>query len=124
MNLGAYIDFTNRGAFLYSAFENMYSSKFCGSKAADYCGTVSNCIFVLLSSTDVEETLSGFDQVFRRLFKKISSSTSNVKLMTILVKQDDSSSNLFNEKDSDQLLLRLNEIWSDINSEMTVSLNF
>lgn len=57
---------------LCPSYQTMYHSqnKFCGAKAIDYCGSVSSQVCILLPVLDIEESLAGYDQIFRRLFLK------------------------------------------------------
>ena len=114
------MDLNDRGAFLYTAFESMYSAKFCGSKAADYCGSVSNCVFVLLSGKDSTETLNGYDQLFRRMLTKIHASASPVRSLTFFVKLEGPSggaSGVDIGGVTQEITRRLNEIWVDLTGE-------
>jgi len=47
----------------------MYSNKFCGSKAADFCGAISDTIVLVVSLSELTESLSGHDQALRRIIK-------------------------------------------------------
>ena len=110
----------DRGAFLYTAFESMYSSKFCGSKAADYCSTVSNCVFILLSGKDASETLNGYDQLFRRMLSKLHSSVSTIRSITFFVKLEGPSgtaSNVDIGGVTQDITKRLNDIWTDMTGD-------
>ena len=48
----------------------MFSKACCGSKIADFCGTISDNICVGLPAADINECLTSFDQIFRRLLLK------------------------------------------------------
>ena len=114
------MDLNDRGAFLYTAFESMYSAKFCGSKAADYCGSVANCVFVLLSGKDSSETLNGYDQLFRRMLTKIHASSSPVRSLTFFVKLEGPSggaSGVDIGGVTQEITRRLNDIWVDLTGE-------
>jgi hypothetical protein len=111
--IGLCVDMGSHGAFLFTAFDSMFSPKFCGSKAADFCGSVSNSVFVLLTAKDVTETLNGYDQIFRRIIKKVISASSPVQSITFLVKYESVSS----EDISKEIKDRLAEIWSDMSGD-------
>lgn len=120
--VGLHLDLNDRGAFLYAAFESMYSPKFCGSKAADYCSTVSNFMFILLSGKDASETLNGYDQLFRRMLTKIHNSLSTVRSITFFVKLEGPSGTVSNVDIgavTQDITKRLNEIWADLTGDGT-----
>mmetsp|Transcript_30916 Transcript_30916/g.29529 ORF Transcript_30916/g.29529 Transcript_30916/m.29529 type:complete len:544 (-) Transcript_30916:32-1663(-) len=111
---GLCLDMNERGAFVYTAFDNMYSTKFCGSKAADFCGSISNSLCILLSARDVTETLNGYDQIFRRVLKKVmDSSMQSLTSLTILVSNEGTSEEE-KEEVSVEINNRLSEIWKDL----------
>jgi hypothetical protein len=98
----------------------MYSSKFCGSKAADYCSTVSNCVFILLSGKDASETLNGYDQLFRRMLTKINNSLSTVRSITFFVKLEGPSGTVSSVDIgavTQDITNRLNDIWADLTGD-------
>lgn len=68
---GVYLDVNDNNAVLFSVFDTMYSTKFCGSKAADYSVDVCNNVVIGLSAIDLEDVLIGYDQVFRRILNKM-----------------------------------------------------
>lgn len=109
---------SDRAAFLYTAFDSMFSAKFCGSKAADFCGSTSNGLCLLMSAKDVTETLTGYDQIFRRVMKKLQAGASPVQSILFLVKSDsgsaDNSDGITNE-----IKTRISEIWSDYDGQVS-----
>lgn len=111
---GLCLDMNERGAYVYTAFDNMYSTKFCGSKAADFCGSVSNSLCILLSAQDVTETLNGYDQIFRRVLKKVmDSSMQSLMSLTVLVNYE-AGSQVDKEEVSVEISSRLSDIWNDL----------
>lgn len=114
------MDISDRGAFLFTAFDSMFSTKFCGSRAADFCGSVSNNLCLLMSAKDVTETLTGYDQIFRRVMKKLHSGVSPVQTLAILVNFD-SGSMKNSETISSEISQRLSEIWSDVSNDGQVT---
>lgn len=101
------------GAFLYASFSSMFSTKFCGSKAADFCGAVSSSIYILVSAKDLAETLNGHDQIFRRIIKKLQVNGSPLKSINFMVKVE-SGDNVAPEMFSAHIQERLSEIWDDM----------
>jgi hypothetical protein len=116
------LDISDRGAFLFTAFDSMFSTKFCGSRAADFCGSVSNNLCLLMSAKDVTETLTGYDQIFRRVMKKLQSGASPVSTLAILVNFD-SGSVENSEALSNEINGRLSEIWNDISNDGQVKVH-
>ena len=55
---------------LYSSFDKMYSSKFCGCKAVDYYLQLPGKVCVVVKSVDLDSVLVGCDQIFRRLLQQ------------------------------------------------------
>ena len=55
---------------LYSSFDKIYSSKFCGCKAVDYYLQLPGKVCVAVKSADLESVLVGCDQIFRRLLQQ------------------------------------------------------
>ena len=113
--IGLCLDTSDRGAFLYASFDSMFSSEFCGSKAADVCSSVSSSVYVLVSSKDLTETLLGHDQIFRRILKKIDINSSPIQSIVVLVKTEAGVSSV-----SDEVQNRLSDIWNDINGNEQV----
>ena len=99
----------------------MYSSKFCGSKAADFCGAVSSNIYILVSAKDLTETLDGHDQIFRRIIKKLQINGSPLNSIDFILKVESGDSTVSNQF-SAEILDRLSEIWNDIAGSEQVSL--
>ena len=115
--IGLCLDMSDRAAFLYTAFDSMFSAKFCGSKAADFCGSTSNGLCFLMSAKDVTETLTGYDQIFRRVMKKLQAGASPVQSILFLVKSDSGSA----EPDTlitNEIKTRMSEIWSDYDGQV------
>ena len=116
--VGLCLDMSDRAAFLYTAFDSMFSAKFCGSKAADFCGSTSNGLCLLMSAKDVTETLTGYDQIFRRVMKKLQAGASPVQSILFLVKSDSGSAD-----NSDAIAIeiktRMSEIWSDYDGHVS-----
>ena len=109
---------SDRAAFLYTAFDSMFSAKFCGSKAADFCGSTSNGLCFLLSAKDVTETLTGYDQIFRRVMKKLQAGASPVQNILFFVKSDTGSADI-SEALSSEIKARMSEIWSDYDGQVS-----
>jgi hypothetical protein len=109
---------SDRAAFLYTAFDSMFSAKFCGSKAADFCGSTSNGLCLLMSAKDVTETLTGYDQIFRRVMKKLQAGASPVQSILFLVKSDSGSADN-SEAITNEIKTRMSEIWSDYDGQVS-----
>jgi hypothetical protein len=116
MRSGLCLDMSDRAAFLYTAFDSMFSSKFCGSRAADFCGSVSNGICMLISAKDVTETLTGYDQIFRRVLKKLQAGATPIQKIAFLVNFEAGSENSADEI-SKEISDRLSQIWGDFSSD-------
>lgn len=54
---------------LFVGFDRMYSDKFCGSKAIDFCKNLSSKVCVVMNSNELDSALVGYDQIFRRYLK-------------------------------------------------------
>lgn len=117
---GLCLDMSDRAAFLYTAFDSMFSSKFCGSRAADFCGSVSNGICMLISAKDVTETLNGYDQIFRRVLKKLQAGSTPIQKIAFLVNFEAGSVNGADEI-SKEISDRLSQIWGDFASDGQVT---
>jgi hypothetical protein len=109
---------SDRAAFLYTAFDSMFSAKFCGSKAADFCGSTSNGLCLLMSAKDVTETLTGYDQIFRRVMKKLQAGASPVQSILFLVKSDSGSADN-SDAITNEIKTRMSEIWSDYDGQVS-----
>lgn len=105
------MDCTALGGFLHVSFEEMYSTKLCGSKAADFCGTTSNCIALLMSAKDLSATLDGYDQILRRVLKKIVVGASPVQSIVFLVK---GSGSFATEAVERLISSKVSDIWTDL----------
>jgi hypothetical protein len=114
-SIGINLDCTGQGGFLHVSFEEMYSTKFCGSKAADFCGATSNCVAILVSSKDLSETLDGYDQILRRVLKKVAVGASPVQSIVFLV---ESNGMIAAETAENLISTKVGEIWADLTSEV------
>ena len=115
------MDMSDRAAFLYTAFDSMFSSNYCGSRAADLCGSSSNALCLLVSAKDVTETLIGYDQIFRRIMKKLQAGVSPIQTIAFLVNYD-AGSVQDSEEVSKEIVGRLSEMWSDISTDGQVAI--
>lgn len=52
-------------------YDCMYSSTYCGSKAADFLGSIANTLMVVLPPGEASEIMSAHDQTLRRLANAI-----------------------------------------------------
>ena len=63
---------SNSKIILYSSFNSIFSSKFCGSKAIDYlCSLDSGNLCIVLKSDEVDSNIRVYEQIFRRLLKSV-----------------------------------------------------
>ena len=108
------LDITEYGAVIYTSFDNMFSSKFCGSKATDFCSEVSNSFIITSTALDIDEILSSYDQVIRRLFNKIH--LENIPINSITVILSDNASNDL-EQITKKVEKTFEKIWSDISEQ-------
>ena len=117
---GICLQLTEECAFLNANFNSMYSSKFCGSRAADFLGSVSDAACVIISVDDLEFAMLGYDQFFRRLLLKVGASNDSKKKFYI---------NFFvksGEQNIDSLDPYLSEllktIWCELGKEVYLSI--
>lgn len=68
---GVYLDVSlNQCAVLYSSFDSLFSTQFCGSQAVDYFHSLSSSVTCfVLKAVELPSVLLGYDQLFRRLVK-------------------------------------------------------
>jgi len=65
---GVTMDVSKDLLVFYGNFQEMYSDKFCGSKATDFFGKISSTICVLLrGGEDLNDSLENYDQILRRI---------------------------------------------------------
>lgn len=69
-NKGLCLQLSLNGASIYSSYDSMISSEFCGAKAVDFSVLASNIVCVSLPLEGLEDSLIGYDQVFRRIVYK------------------------------------------------------
>lgn len=70
---------SNSKIILYSSFNSIFSSKFCGSKAIDYlCSLDSGNLCIILKSDEVDSNIRVYEQIFRRLLKSVHDYHSNI----------------------------------------------
>lgn len=115
-NAGIAMEISKDKAVLLSKFDSMFSVDFCGCKAAEYYGLVTDSLCVVLPEIDLEETLDAHDQFFRRILAKLSvrdSSEQRVPLV-FLVK----SSNSVQQSIVDRITNFVESIWTDVNSQV------
>lgn len=108
------IDVTEYGAVLYTSFDNMFSSKFCGSKATDFCCDVSNSFVITSTAVDIDEILNSYDQVIRRLFNKIYRENIPVRSIAVIL-SDTSSSDL--EQISKRVEKTFEKVWTEVSEQ-------
>jgi hypothetical protein len=107
---GVYLDVNDNNAVLFSVFDTMYSTKFCGSKAADYSVDVCNNIVVGLSAIDLEDALIGYDQIFRRVLNRMMKNK-DIKLNIVIA--NDGTIDNGNELTA-KVQNMVNILWSDL----------
>jgi len=84
-NEGICMTIAESAVALCPSYQNMYQpQKFCGAKAIDYCGSVSSQVCILLPVLDIEESLTGYDQIFRRLFWKAVVQKKKIDLIVLI----------------------------------------
>jgi hypothetical protein len=71
---GVQLDVSASNVILYSSFDRIFSSLFCGSKAADLCcalntSPAATALCVATTSSELDLSLQSFDQIYRRLLK-------------------------------------------------------
>jgi hypothetical protein len=71
---GVQLDVSASSVILYSSFDRIFSSLFCGSKAADLCcalntSPAATALCVATTSSELDLSLQSFDQIYRRLLK-------------------------------------------------------
>ena len=59
----------NKTAICYSSFSQLFSDKFCGAKAVDFCASVSGTRVICMHSDTLESSLRFYEQLFRRLIR-------------------------------------------------------
>lgn len=64
---------------LIAQYESMYSSNYCGSKAADFLGSFSNTLLVVLPPAETSEIMTAHDQTLRRLAQAIKTRMNSAK---------------------------------------------
>jgi len=70
---------SNSKIILYSSFNSIFSSKFCGSKAIDYlCSLDAGNLCIILKSDEVDSNIRVYEQIFRRLLKSVHDYHSNI----------------------------------------------
>lgn len=126
--VGVYLDINDSCAYLYTKFDTMFSNdKFCGSKAIDYCTTTSNCVIIGLSATDLDDSLVGYEQIFRRLLNKVNKDASSktgsegkdsfLSSLVVLVGTTESSSSNSNDEMVYKVTKAIESIWNDISGK-------
>jgi hypothetical protein len=108
------IDITEYGAVLYTSFDDMFSSKLCGSKATDFCSDISNSFIITSTSIDIDEILNSYDQVIRRLFNKIYRENIPVRSITVLL--SDSTPTDFDQI-SKKVEKTFEKIWTEVSEQ-------
>lgn len=58
-------------AVIYATFSSMFSPKYCGSKAIEFQCSLPGSFCVAVKAVDLENALAGYEQIFRRMLKRI-----------------------------------------------------
>ncbi len=105
---------TPAGVCTLAAFDEIYSSKFCGLKAIDFCCSVGTLPVILLKSSDINETLIAFEEVIlsvvTKLFNKHTSSTRLIFLIEALQEEDAKSAEVITRSFIGRLLGGANDV--------------
>ena len=121
-NTGIAMEISKDKAVLLSKFDSMFSVNFCGCKAAEYYGLITNCLCVVLPEIDLEETLDAHDQFFRRILAKLNTRDRREQRvpMVFLI----NSPNSVQQPIIDQITNFIGSIWKDINSMVSSNCTF
>jgi hypothetical protein len=111
------MELTENMAVIYTHSESMYATNFCGARAIDYCGIVSDNVCLALPASDLEDNLTGYDQFIRRLIWKSCISNKPLKL-TFLI--DSRNSNKDDSELTNFINDRISLISKDIADEVTL----
>ena len=114
-NNGIALELSGDKAVLLSTFDSMFSASFCGCKAAEYTGLVSDAICVVVPEVDLTETLDAHDQLFRRMFAKLNSKKMSQPVPFIVVL---TSPGKIEDDMSDNVQRYLESVWKDINNQV------
>jgi len=96
----------------------MYSVDFCGSKAAEYFGLVSDSICIIAPGVDLLDTLDAHDQFFRRLLIRLQARSLTAPIsVTFLVDAAQALEASVKEKISSYII----NIWKDIDEKVLAS---
>ena len=113
---GLALQLEEENIILYSAFNTMSSTKFCGSKAIDYCCSVSSSVCLTFNGLDLENSLRGYDQVLRRFVKSAARQDEAVAITFIV---DTATCSDEDRVDCSALINRLlRKLWSEANSKV------
>ena len=121
-NTGIAMEISDDKAVLLSKFDSMFSVNFCGCKAAEYYGLITDCLCVVLPEIDLEETLDAHDQFFRRILAKLNTRDRREQRvpMVFLI----NSPNSVQQPIIDQITNFIGSIWKDINSMVSSNCTF
>lgn len=113
-NAGIAMEIAKDKAILLSKFDSMFSVNFCGCKAAEYYGLISDSLCVVLPEIDLEETLDAHDQFFRRILAKLNARDSQEQRVPLIFLVNSSKS--LQQSTIDEITHFMDSIWKDINS--------
>ena len=92
----------------------MFSLNFCGSKAAEYFGLVSNSICIVLPGIDLVETLEANEQFLRRALTKLSSRKAERVSLVFLINSSESAG----QATAQRVTQFVQNIWSDVDGQV------
>ena len=75
---------------------------------------------MLISAKDVTETLTGYDQIFRRVLKKLQAGSTSIQKIAFLVNFEAGSVDGADEI-SKEIVDRLSQIWGDFSTDGQVT---
>ena len=112
---GIYLDVSNQCLVLYSSFDSIFSSQFCGSKSIEFFKNINGSICFVLKGQEVDSVLSGYDQLFRRILKN---AIEKPIVVTFVVDMQDFSSGDMSEK----LLAYLRQLLPQVHDSVRFSI--
>jgi hypothetical protein len=92
----------------------LFSAKFCGCKAVDYCNYLPGKLALVVQSQCLESVLAGYDQILRRILRKSNANTKK-ELIFIVDVTGDAEATINESIVKEKIAQTVEKVWNENN---------